>query len=191
MSPQSDDEQQGLILSLVFGLTMMVIFLVLAVAIRHLGVEKSLPLDSASLRLVPPVEPALPAAGDALAAAARSVSKKLEQDASDAAAVTVESGVVKFYFASGKAELSEGASAALVDVVRSARSGQRVVISGFHDASGGARSNAELARRRGVEVRDLLLSAGVPARQITLEKSAETTGSGSKAEARRVEITVQ
>jgi outer membrane protein OmpA-like peptidoglycan-associated protein len=191
MSPQSDDEQQGLVLGLVFAILMMVVFLVLALAIGRISGAKILPMDSVSPRLISPASPVLPAAGDALTDAARSVNQQREQDASDAAAITVESGVVKFYFASGKAELAEGASAALVDVVKGARSGQRVVISGFHDASGGVRSNAELARRRGLAVRSLLLAASVPDSQIILEKPAQTTGSGGKAEARRVEITLR
>jgi hypothetical protein len=38
--------------------------------------------------------------------------------AADGASVRVENGVVKFYFASGKADLAAGANEALADVVK-------------------------------------------------------------------------
>ncbi len=103
----------------------------------------------------------------------------------------VEQGVVKFYFASGKADLAAGAGEALADTVKAAKSGRRVVVSGFHDATGDAATNAALARQRAVAVRDALVSAGVPQNQIELKKPELTTGAGSNAEARRVEISVQ
>ncbi|MDO8372507.1 MAG: OmpA family protein [Polaromonas sp.] len=113
------------------------------------------------------------------------------QAMSDAASITVEYGVVKFYFASGKADLAPGAGAALVDVVRAARTGKKVVIAGFHDPRGHAAVNAELARQRALAVRDALKAAGVADSQITLQKPEQMAGSGSDAEARRVEIRLQ
>ena len=88
-------------------------------------------------------------------------------------------------------ELAPGAGEALVDVVRAAKSGRKVFIAGFHDSRGDAAANAELARRRAMAVREALRSAGVPDSQVTLQKPQETAGSGSDAEARRVEITLQ
>ena len=64
-------------------------------------------------------------------------------------------------------------------------------VSGFHDASGNAAANAELAKQRAVAVRDLLVVAGVPAERIVLEKPAVTTGGADSREARRVEVTVR
>ncbi|MDQ3272007.1 MAG: OmpA family protein, partial [Pseudomonadota bacterium] len=110
---------------------------------------------------------------------------------SDAASITAEYGVVRFYFASGDAELAAGAAEALVDVVRGARGGKKVLISGFHDDKGNAARNAELARQRALAVRDALIASGVPDSQIHLDKPARTAGTGSDAEARRVEIALQ
>lgn len=109
----------------------------------------------------------------------------------DGARVVVENGVIKFYFASGKADLATGADAALKQVSEAVAQGHTVVISGYHDATGSAALNAELAKKRAMAVRDALVAQGVPADRITLEKPAETTGGASAAEARRVEVTVK
>ncbi|WP_079415928.1 OmpA family protein [Thiomonas intermedia] len=109
----------------------------------------------------------------------------------DGARVVVENGVVKFYFASGKADLAAGADAALKQVGEAVAQGHTAVISGYHDATGSAALNAELAKKRALAVRDALVAQGVPADRITLEKPAETTGGASAAEARRVEVTVK
>lgn len=109
----------------------------------------------------------------------------------DGARVVVENGVIKFYFASGKADLATGADAALKQVSEAVAQGHTVVISGYHDATGSAALNAELAKKRAMAVRDALVAQGVPADRITLEKPAETTGGASAAEARRVDVTVK
>jgi outer membrane protein OmpA-like peptidoglycan-associated protein len=113
------------------------------------------------------------------------------QAASDAASVKVEQGVVKFYFASSKADLAVGANEALTDVVKGAQAGGKLVISGFHDATGNAAQNAELAKQRALAVRAALIVSGVAETQIELKKPEQITGSGSDAEARRVEIRLQ
>lgn len=186
MSSQSDDEQLGLVLGLVFAIVAGVIALAIAAALLRTGSGRPAPDASAS---------ALPAAAApapvAPASAAAPTPAQSAQAASDAASITVEYGVVKFYFASGKAELAPGAGDALIDVVRAARSGQKVLIAGFHDSKGNAAANAELARRRALAVHDALREAGVPASRITLQKPEQMAGSGSDAEARRVEITLQ
>ncbi len=66
-----------------------------------------------------------------------------------------------------------------------------VLLSGFHDASGDPKHNAELARLRAVAVRDVLVSGGVPALRVKLRRPESTLGSGSPEEGRRVEIRVQ
>ena len=113
------------------------------------------------------------------------------QNAMDAASVKVENGVVKFYFASGKSDLATGANAALADVVMGAQAGRKLVISGFHDATGSAAKNVELAKLRAFAVRDALKSAGVTDNNIELKKAQELTATGSNAEARRVEVALQ
>jgi outer membrane protein OmpA-like peptidoglycan-associated protein len=106
------------------------------------------------------------------------------------ASVVVDSGVVKFYFASGNADLPAGALAALGESIAAAQSGKRLVISGFHDATGDPAFNAELARQRALAVHDMLLSAGVARTDIELKEPEQTTGSGNNAEARRVEVVI-
>lgn len=108
--------------------------------------------------------------------------------ATDGASVRVENGVVKFYFASAKADLAAGANEALADVVKGVAEGRKAVISGFHDATGDAAMNAELAKQRAFAVRDALKALGVAEDKIELKKPEETTASGSNAEARRVEV---
>jgi outer membrane protein OmpA-like peptidoglycan-associated protein len=111
--------------------------------------------------------------------------------AADGASVKVEDGVVKFYFASGKADLATGGNEALAEVVKAVAAGQSVVISGFHDASGDPALNAELAKQRAMGVRDALVALGVAADKVELKKPEQTLADGSASEARRVEVTVK
>lgn len=181
MFSQDDDSQQRVALFLVFGLVALVVASVLGFGVYKRGsfVKAGGAAAPAALVTAPasPVSPPAPAS--------------VAQAASDAASVKVEQGVVKFYFASGKADLAAGASEALVDVVKGAQAGRKLVISGFHDATGDAAQNAELAKRRALAVRDALKAAGVAEAQIELKKPEQVTGSGSDAEARRVEISLQ
>lgn len=108
--------------------------------------------------------------------------------ADDAASVRVEDGVVKFFFASGKADLAAGANDALADIVKGVAEGKKAVVSGFHDATGDAAQNAELAKNRALAVREALKALGVAEDRIELKKPEETQASGSNAEARRVEV---
>jgi len=108
--------------------------------------------------------------------------------AADSASVKVENGVVKFYFASGKADVAAGGTEALAEVIQGVAAGKKVLISGFHDASGDPVMNAELAKQRALAVRDLLTAAGVAADKIELRKPEQTQADGSAAEARRVEV---
>jgi K(+)-stimulated pyrophosphate-energized sodium pump len=67
---------------------------------------------------------------------------------------------------------------------------RKVSISGFHDSTGDAAQNAELAKNRAVAVADVLKSAGVPEDRLVLQKPALTDAGGGR-EARRVEISAQ
>ena len=111
--------------------------------------------------------------------------------ADDAASVAVEGGVVKFYFASGKAELAAGAKEALADVIAQVAAGKKAVISGFHDATGDAAKNEELAKLRALAVRDALKSFGAAEDKLELKKPEVLQADGSNAQARRVEVSVQ
>lgn len=109
----------------------------------------------------------------------------------DGASAVVESGVVKFYFATGKADLAANAEEALKDVLAGAKEGKKAVISGFHDVTGNKKLNEELSKKRAFAVRDALLHLGVPEAQIELRKPENATGSGNNAEARRVEVVLE
>jgi len=110
--------------------------------------------------------------------------------AMDAASIRVEGGVVKFYFATGKAELATGATQALADVLTAVSAGKRAVVSGYTDASGDPAKNEELAKQRALAVRDALKTAGINEDKIDLKKPEQTTAGGPANEARRVEVTV-
>lgn len=119
-------------------------------------------------------------------AAAASTAAPIGDDAS----VVVENGVVKFYFASGKADLASGALDALGEAIAAAKAGKKLVLSGFHDATGNPVFNADLAKQRAIVVRDALVGAGVAETAMELKKPEQTTGTGNNAEARRVEVMI-
>jgi len=112
-------------------------------------------------------------------------------EAADGASVRVENGVVKFFFATGKADVAMGANEALANVVAAVAAGQQAVISGFHDASGDPVQNAELAKQRAIAVRDALVALGVPQDKVELKKPEQALASGPANEARRVEVIVK
>jgi outer membrane protein OmpA-like peptidoglycan-associated protein len=174
MSSQDDDGQQGLVLWVVFGLVALVIALVVGVSVYQRG-KMAAPKTAVA----------------AMPAAAVAVDPAAAQNAADAASVKVENGVVKFYFASGKSDLATGANDALVDVIKGAKEGKKLVISGYHDATGSAAKNAELAKLRAFAVRDALKASGVADDKIELKKPEELKATGSNAEARRVEVALQ
>lgn len=167
MSSSDDDSQQRFALGFLFALIALVISAVVGtVVVKRLGAAGA-------------AKPAAAAAAEAAAPMAVIV---------DEASVRVEDGVVKFYFASAKAELVPGANEVLVDVVKGVAEGKRAVVSGFHDATGDAALNIELAKQRAFAVRDALKALGVAEDKIELKKPEETTATGTSAEARRVEV---
>ena len=182
MFSQDDDSQQGFILAFVLGVVALVIAAVIGVAVYQRGKAAKPAAAPAAV-----VAAAMPAAAVAPAGATGNTA----QAAQDAASVKVENGVVKFYFASGKADLAAGAPAALADVIKGAKEGRKLVISGFHDATGSAVKNAELAKQRAFAVRDALKAAGVLEAAMELKKPEQMTATGSDAEARRVEVALQ
>ena len=187
MFSQDDDGQQGLVLTVVLGLVALVIAFVVGISV-YKNARNNTSVVAAS------VEAVVAKAADAVPEAANTTHQDAAtaaQAASDAASVKVENGVVKFYFASGKADLAAGAGDALLDVIKGAKAGRKLMISGFHDATGDAGRNAELARQRALAVRDALKAAGVTEQQIELKRPEQMTASGSNAEARRVEVSLQ
>ena len=101
--------------------------------------------------------------------------------------------LVKFHFAVGQTALGadDADEIAAVLAALKAAPGKRALLSGFHDETGTAAVNAEVARNRAFTVRDALLAAGVPAERVLMRRPAVTLGGGDAAEARRVEVRVQ
>lgn len=163
-SSSDDDSQQRFALGFLFALIALVVTTVVGAVVYYRGAAPA------------------PAAAAAPAVAAPA------PVADDAASVRVEDGVVKFFFASGKADLAAGANDALADIVKGVAEGKKAVVSGFHDATGDAAQNAELAKNRALAVREALKALGVAEDRIELKKPEETQASGSNAEARRVEV---
>lgn len=97
--------------------------------------------------------------------------------------------VAVVYFGVGESQLDGQAQATLQGAVTALAAGnRRVLISGFHDATGGAALNAELAKARALMVRDWLRGQGQDPARLALRKPETTVGDGNDAEARRVEI---
>ena len=101
--------------------------------------------------------------------------------------------LIKLYFDSGKAELPANAAEEVAKVVAKLQEepAKLVLISGYHDETGGAAVNAEVAKARALAVKDALIGAGIPADRGNLRGPASTLGGGDAAEARRVEVRVQ
>ena len=164
MSTQ-DDDYQGVLWPVLFGLLLLVIGLVLGIAIWRTG---------------------KPVASVAVSAPAATVVEVME-----GASIRTENGVVKFYFASASAELAPGAKEALGDVVKGVAAGKKAVISGYHDATGDLAKNQELAKLRAMAVRDTLTALGIGEDKMDLKKPETSAASGSNAEARRVEVVLE
>lgn len=183
MPAANGDDQQRFALGLVFTLVAAVVASVVGFAAQRSGLAvatTTVPASAtaaaaAAVDATPaPLEPA------ALAPAAVVLTEQ--------AAVRVDGNRVKFFFAKGKTDVAPGAQEALATVLEGAKAGQRIRISGFHDATGDAALNVELAKRRAVAVRDLLLKLGVDEALLELVKPEHTLANGSNDKARRVEV---
>ena len=100
--------------------------------------------------------------------------------------------VESVYFDVDSATLPDDAVTALTRAASLARqTGAMVLISGFHDASGDAAHNAELAKERAMTVRHALEADGVAPDHLLLARPEVTNGGGDARDARRVEIRLQ
>jgi K(+)-stimulated pyrophosphate-energized sodium pump len=108
--------------------------------------------------------------------------------ASMAAPTATAAADAKFLFDSGKADLPANAAESITKLAATAKAGAgKLVISGFHDATGDPAKNAELAKLRAFAVRDALKAAGIAEDRIELKKP-EQINAGSADDARRVEV---
>jgi outer membrane protein OmpA-like peptidoglycan-associated protein len=181
-SPQDEDSQQRFALGFLFALIALLVFTILGFAVYRFGWTTR------------PAQPAANATTNAAVLAVPDVPKvsvvteTVTVVIPEGASINVANGVVNFYFATGSADLAPGAAEALAAVIQGVGSGRRAMVSGFHDSTGDAAINEELAKLRAQTVRDVLIGLGVPADRVDLQKPAVSTGSGNNAAARRVEV---
>ncbi len=159
---EQNDEAQSYALMVLAGLVALVIAGVLALAI------------ASTQRAKPPARAGVPTSAKAAAMASA--------DAAEPEA--------RVYFETGSDALSNEAQAELTRAADAARAdgSKSLLISGFHDASGDAAQNAELAKKRAIAVRHALEANGVTPDRLVLDKPALTTGGTDAREARRVEV---
>lgn len=158
--------------------------------------ETSAPVEAAKQEPVAasPVvsEPAPVASEPASEPVAKVAEPVAAEPAADKASVTVENGVVKFYFASGKSDLAADADKAAAEVVKAAKAGKKLVISGFTDSTGNAALNARLSKQRAEAVQAFLKKQGVKAESMVVRKPENSIGAqGKSAEGRRVEVKIE
>lgn len=187
-----DDDSTGLVMGVIFGVIALVISLVIGVTIYQKN--KTVKAPTATVAAAGSASGAAATAGVAPAGSAQDQSaaamEAAARIAAGSAAVMVEAGVVKFFFASGKSELPEGGPQALADIIASAKAGKKAIVSGYVDSTGNAAQNKELGKLRAFAVRDLLTASGVPADKIELKKP-DDINAGTGVQARRVEVTLQ
>ncbi|WP_298626441.1 OmpA family protein [uncultured Zoogloea sp.] len=159
---QEDDDNQNLVLGILFGVIALVIGLVIGLASYVTGQTR----EAAPAAVAAVEAPEIAEVGEPL---------------------------IKLYFDSGKADLPANAAEEVAKVVAKLQEepAKLVLISGYHDETGGAAVNAEVAKARALAVKDVLIAAGIPADKVNLRKPAITLGGGEAAEARRVEVRVQ
>src|SRR5450830_245758 len=161
-SSQDNDSQQRFALGFLAVLILLVVGSVVGTVVAKYGVSHPAPAAAEA-----------PAAADAVV---------------EVASIKVENGVVKFFFATNSADVAEGAQQALAEVAQGLAAGRKAAISGFHDATGSVEQNAELAKQRAIAVREVLKALGASEEAIELRKPEVSTGTGTEAEARRVEV---
>ena len=95
----------------------------------------------------------------------------------------------KIYFETGAATAPAEAAAAVAKIVEWAKASPdaKIAVSGFHDSTGNAEQNAELAKGRAKMVVDLLTSNGIAADRLVMQKPVQMDA-GDGREARRVEV---
>ncbi|WP_253354975.1 OmpA family protein [Neisseria perflava] len=153
--------------------------------------EASAPVEApaASEASVPAVASEVAPAASAPAA---SEAAPIADAGSEAARVVVENGVAKFFFATGKNDIAQGAEAIVADIISAGKDGKKLVVSGFADSTGDAAANEKLSKDRAEAVKAFFEAQGVDAANIELRKPESTTGAvGNDLEGRRVEVKIE
>ncbi len=161
----------------------------LIVPLLPVGVAtKSVSSHAAPAATVAPVVTATPVPVATTIAAAPAAAVVAAATPAPAPAVAAAAAQAKFFFNVAKADLPANAAAEIAKLAAAAKAGAgKLVISGFHDASGDPAKNAELAKQRALAVRDALKAAGVAEDRIEMKKP-EQINAGSADDARRVEV---
>jgi len=187
-----EQDELGMPLAVVFFVIALVVALVIGLGIWK--VNQGMAVEVVDVVPTPVGEVKAEAAAEA-ALEAQPYAPETETTMAFSDIAPVGEAQLKVYFNVGQTDLSDEAKAniaALSNVVKKMEAGDAVVlISGFHDESGTAQVNAEVAKNRAIAVRDALVAEGVPAGMIQLRKPEVTLGEGEAAEARRVEVRVQ
>ncbi|MGJ7581272.1 OmpA family protein [Variovorax sp. RHLX14] len=185
-SSNDEDSQQRFALGFLFAIIALVVFTVVGVAVYKYGIARTAPPVAAAAAgpvVVVGGVPVTPGVAGVIVTT-ETVSVVIPEGAS----ISVANGIVNFYFATGSADLAPGAAEALATVIKGVEGGRRAQVSGFHDTTGDRAINEELAKLRAQTVRDVLIGLGTPADKVDLQKPAVSTGTGSDAQARRVEV---
>ena len=109
---------------------------------------------------------------------------------SGAAVPSLGAADARIYFELASDALPAEAGSELARIADAARadSGKVVLISGYHDESGDAGRNAELAKKRAFAVRHALEANGVARERLVMDKPRVALGGSDAREARRVEM---
>ncbi|MFS2052086.1 OmpA family protein [Variovorax sp. CT11-76] len=180
MTNTTDDSQQNFALGLLAILLVLIVGGVIGFAAWHKTPARAPATAQTAITV--------PAAAPATQTTVAEVTETVTVTIPDGASIRVANGVVNFYFATGSADLAPGAAEALAAVIKGVEAGRKAVVSGFHDTTGDAAVNEQLAKKRAETVRDVLVGLGVPADRIDLLRPPVTAGSGNDAQARRVEV---
>ena len=209
MTNNDNDDNQGVVWAILIGVILLAISLAVGMGLYRTGkapagaaagavstsssagMASAGAASAADAAATPSVVASEPAAAGVAAGTVPASTADMTSASADVASVRVENGVVKFYFASASAALASGAAEALGDIVKGVAAGKKAVISGFHDVTGDPAKNEELAKERAFAVRDALAALGIGEDKMDLRKPEVTTASGSNAEARRVEVSLQ
>ena len=160
-----EDSELNVVMGVVFGIIALVIALVIGLATQQLGGKS----------------------------AAQPVAALGAGEVAFVDVVEVGEPLVKIHFDVGQTALSATAPAQIATVVTALAAAPQAsaLLSGFHDETGAAAVNAEVAKNRALSVRQALIAAGAPAERVLMRRPAVTLGGADAAEARRVEVRVQ
>ena len=161
-----EDSELNVVMGVVFGIIALVIAFVIGLAANQLGGKQAAPAV------------AVPGAGEVTFVDVAEVGAPL----------------VKIHFDLGQSALPATAPAQIATVVAALAAAPQAsaLLSGFHDETGGAAVNAEVAKNRALSVRQALIAAGVAAAErVLMRRPTVTMGGTNAAEARRVEVRVQ